>query len=159
MSGIPMGFGHEKYGIFADSEALGAIESLEVEQTPEGLKNIRMCEWCSKPVALLMTWGELFCLQYGYLPQDVARAAGSPGLFGAGGWAFDPKQGVFYPAYRHSCHPKAVVLFRMTPSEARRHLGEGRDSNVMSDEQMRLMAGLGQVISQIRASQSGALQR
>jgi hypothetical protein len=139
-----------KYGIFAESEALGELSEMKIESDPQdqGLVKSRACEICSRQLSCYMNWSELYCLQYGIFPHDVGRMMGRPDVFPTR-WVYNQKFRCYHPEYRCSCDPRALVIFDMTPSEAKRQFELAAQNGQISQQQQQIIAGIQPVLSNI----------
>lgn len=151
-----------RYGIFADSGALGELSEMTVESDPddEGLVKTRACEVCSSRKSCVIPWSELYCLQYGIFPQQVGRLMGRPDLFPME-WVYNQKFRCYHPKYRCGCDPRALIIFDMTPSEAKRQIELAAANSRISPQQQQIIAGIQPAISNIltRRQQQGMMRR
>jgi hypothetical protein len=138
------------YGIFADSEALGSMQELEVNQSPDAYSKSRHCEVCSGRRECQMSWAELYCIQYAVFPQNVGRAMRREDLFPTQ-WVYNQKFRCFHPEYRCSCDPRALVLFDLSPTEAERALNQAGRNGVISPQQQALIQAIVPVVAQLRS--------
>jgi hypothetical protein len=146
-------FNPSSYGIFADSEALGAIDEVETAQHPDYYSKSRPCEVCNTRKECRMSWAELYCLKNGVLPHRVGQAIRREDLFGTQ-WNYSPKFQCFHPNYRCSCDPRALVLFDITPTEAERMLHQAGRNGVISPSQRHLIQAITPVVAQLIAPHS-----
>lgn len=123
------GFDPAQYGIFADS-ALGEMDTLQREQTPEGVQMQRPCDRCLRDRRIEISWGEIACLAYGILPQQLGR----PDLFPMP-FRFDPNFRVFTPQIACNCDGRHPLIFQVTPQDAQRYLQDAQATNLISPDQ------------------------
>jgi hypothetical protein len=148
---------YSKFGIFADSEALGSRDEMEVRMNPDYLEKSRSCEMCNNRIACQMSWAEIYCLQNSVWPHEVGRAMGRPDLFRTQ-WVYNEKFKCFHPVYRCSCTSKPDVIFDMTPTEAQRVLTQAGQNGIISHQQQQLIHAVRNVVSQFankRAARRG----
>lgn len=149
-----------KFGIFSDSEALGELSEMKVESDPsdQGLVKTRACEICWRRMSCYMNWSELYCLQYGVFPQEVGRAMGRPDLFPMR-WVYNKKFRCYHPEYRCSCDPRALVIFDITPSEAKRHFELAAQNGQISAQEQAIINGIEPVLSSILVRRNSVMRR
>lgn len=143
-----------RFGIFADSEALGVLEDGEVHQEEECYVKSRPCEYCSQQKSCYIPWSEIYCLMYSVPPHQVGQAMGRPDLFPTR-WVYNPRFKVFHPDFRCSCHPRALVIFDMTPTAAERLLRDASKNGNISQSQRQIIQAIAPVVAQIVSRQAG----
>lgn len=139
-----------RFGIFSDSDALGQVSEMKVESDPDdnALIKTRACEICSRQLSCHMTWAELYCLQYGIFPQQVGQAMRRPDIFPTR-WVYSQKFRCFHPEHRCSCDPRALVIFDMTPSEAKRSFELAAQNGQISQIQQQIINAITPAVSHI----------
>jgi len=147
-------FDHANFGIFAGSEGLSDINTMDVEQAPEYYSMMRTCEGCGEKRECQVDWAELYCLQYGVDPGRVGQAIGRNDLFDTS-WVYDPRVRCFHPNYRCSCSGNPLVIFNMTPVNAERVLREAGRNGILSDIQQGIIRTISPVVKQLSGARSG----
>lgn len=143
-------FDPTRYGIFADSDGLGALSEVETEQTSHGYSMARHCEGCGKKLKCEIMWAELYCLQYGQDPSKIGQIMGRDDVFQTK-WVYDPRPDLrcFHPNYHCNCHNRPLVVFNMTPKEAENLLrGAGRNG-VIGNQQKQMIRWIAPVVKML----------
>jgi hypothetical protein len=141
-----------QFGIFADSEALGQLDEVDVEISPNFYSKSRPCEVCSRRKECQIPWSELYCLQYGIFPQHVGRHINRQDLFSTP-WLYNQKFKCFHPDYRCACDPRSIVLFDITPTEAERVLNQAGRNGIISEDQQRIIHAIVPVVARLASRQ------
>lgn len=141
------------FGIFADSEALGSLDEMDVEMAPDYYAKSRPCEICSQRKECQIPWAELYCLQYGIFPHQVGKAINRPDIFDTQ-WHYNQKFQCFHPDYRCGCDPRAMVIFDITPTEAERVLNQAGRNGIISENQQRIIHAIVPVVARFASRQS-----
>jgi hypothetical protein len=147
----------EQFGIFADSEALGHLNQMDEHLDPKGeyYELTRPCEGCSQMKTCYITWSELYCLQYGMEPNSVGKAIGREDLFPTR-WVYDAQHQVFHPNYHCTCMGNPLVMYNLSPTEAKRKLESAGQNGAISDAQNNIMRVIGPVIARMKNPQAAA---
>jgi len=142
-----------RFGIFSDSEALGAIDDMEVSQTPDAYVKSRPCEICSRRKECHIPWAEVYCLAYSVMPDRIGQTIGRPDLFQTR-WLYNRQFQCFHPEYRCNCHQNAIVIFDITPTEAERVLKQASKNGVVSEGQRRLIHAIAPIVAKVVTNQN-----
>ena len=100
------------YGIFSNG-ALGELDEMAKTATEQGIVKTRACEVCGREQPLLVTWPELYALQFNVLPQELGRMIGRPDLFPTT-WKYNVQHRCYHPEFVHC---GKLIMYDFTPRE------------------------------------------
>jgi len=134
------------FGLFKDDEALRDLDNMEVVEKADGLHMTRRCETCTNEVGIVLTWPELFAISMGVMPQEVWQGFPTP-------WRYHAKIRRLYPEIMcRSCGDRgtrSLVMFGMTPHDARRHVMSAESSGTVDPQQAQAILRAKPTIQQI----------
>lgn len=141
-------FDHAQFGIFAGSEGLNNVDTMDVEQSADFYSMSRTCEGCGERRECQIEWAELYCLQFGIDPAEVGRAIGRPDVFDTS-WQYSPQHKCFHPNYRDNCNGNPLVMFNITPVLAEAALKAAGRNGIMSDAQIGIINTIQRTVHQM----------
>lgn len=138
-----------EYGIFAGSDGLQNVSTMDVEQASDYYSMTRTCEVCGQLRECQIPWAELYCIAQGVMPQDVGRAIRRPDLFDTQ-WKYSQTHKCLHPDLRCNCSNNPLVMYNLTPVLANKVLTEAGRNGIISDAQQNLIRTIGPVIAQMK---------
>lgn len=151
-------FDPANFGIFAGSEGLANVNTMEVEQTPDGYEMTRPCEGCGELRKCVIDWAEMYCLQYAVDPARVGARINRQDIFSTQ-WLYSPQHKCFHPNFRCNCMGNPVVLFNMTPVAAEAALRAAARNGILSDAQQNLIRHIAPYVKEMAGARNGVPAR
>lgn len=147
-------FDHAQFGIFAGSEGLNNVDTMDVEQAADYYSMSRTCEGCGERRECQIDWAELYCLQFGIDPAEVGRAWGRTDLLDTA-WPYDPKFKCFHPNFHDGCNGQPLVMFNVTPKLAEDVLKAAGRNGIISDTQMNIINAIQPIVHAMSQQRRG----
>ena len=147
-------FDHAAYGIFAGSEGLNNVDTMDVEQAADYYSMSRTCEGCGERRECQVDWAELYCLQFGLDPAEVGRSYGRPDLLDTS-WQYSAQHKCFHPNYHDGCNGQPLVMFNITPKMAEDVLKAAGRNGIISDAQINLINAIQPTVHAMSAQRRG----